>query len=253
MRFVWPIARITLLEALRGRLVALVALGAVGAIALAAFLRQVAITESAEIQSSIIAAVLRLGAVFLLTTFAASSMVREWNDKGVELVLSHPVPRWAYVLGRYLGFAAAGVGIAAAFAVPLGVFAPADRVLTWAASLAMELALVAAGALFCALTLTSLVGALATVAGFYVLGRAIDAIGVIARATEGSGRPLERIADAVVTGIGMLLPHFDRMTQSAWLTDGPPAGALAGVFGQAAVYIALLIAAAFFDFQRRNF
>ena len=50
-----------------------------------------------------------------------TSVVREGADKGFELVLSLPVSRTEFYLGRLLGHATAGAAIATAFALPDGV------------------------------------------------------------------------------------------------------------------------------------
>jgi hypothetical protein len=253
MRFVWPIAYCTLLEALRGRLLAIVAAVAAAALGVAAFLSQVAITEAAQVQAAIISAVLRLCAVFLLTSFVVSSMVREFADKGVELLLSQPMPRWAYLFGKYAGYASTAVGVAFISSLPLLLVAPGERVLAWGTSLAAELLVVAAVSLFCVLSLSHVVAAMAAVAGFYVLSRAMDGIQIIAT----SGGPPDGLADRVSAGVvdalALVLPSFGRMTEAAWLTDTIPAGAVTMALVQSALYVSLILAASLFDLHRQNF
>lgn len=246
------IARFTLLEAVRSRVLVIAVALALGAIAAAIFLRQIAMTEGAEIQAAIIAAALRLCSAFLLTSFALASMVREWNDKGVEQILTHPLPRSVYVLGRFAGFAAAGAAIAVLASLPLLCFAAPERVLAWGASLVGELAILAAATIFLSLTLTHFVGAFAALAAFYVLSRAMDALRILASVGDSTTSLAERLADHVVTGLSTLLPSLGRMTQSAWLTDGFAPGDLVTALGQTVLYCALLLAAALVDFYRKN-
>lgn len=253
MRFVWPIARCTLLEAVRGRLLAIVALAAAAALGVAAFLSQVAITEAAQVQSAIIAAGLRICAVFLLTSFVVTSVVREYADKGVELMLAQPMPRWAYLAGKFAGYAAAGVAVALIAALPLFALAPADRVLAWSLSLAAELLVMAAVSLFCVLSLTHVVAAMAAVGAFYVLARAIDGIRIIAAGAAHPESLTDRVANGFIEGLALVLPPLGRMTEASWLTDAVPAGAIGLALGQAGLYIALVLAAALFDLHRQNF
>ena len=253
LNIIGAIARYTLLEAIRGRVPIIMLAIVVAAFGLAAFLRQVAMIEGAQIQLAIIAAVMRLCAVFVLMSFAVASIVRESADKGVELVLAHPLPRWQYVLGRFAGFVAVAIIVAVAAGVPLAPFAPLDALLAWVVSLACELVLVAAAAFFFTLTLTHYVAAFAAVASFYVLARTIDALMIIARASEQSVVWSERIANGLIGALAAVLPHLDRFTASGWLTDGVPGGALAAVLTQSALYVALLLAATLFDFYRQNF
>jgi ABC-type transport system involved in multi-copper enzyme maturation permease subunit len=252
-RVISTIARTTLLEAVRSRMLWLVGCLLVLAFGLAGFLQQVAIIETAPIQAAIIAALLRACAAFLTAAFVVISMVREANDKVLELMLAQPWPRAAYLLGKFVGFSTAAVGLALAFSLPLLPFAPAAGVAAWALSLACELAIVAAMSLFFVLTLTHVVPALAAVLGFYVLARSIAAIQIVAGAAEASVAWTDRLAGWIVQGIGFLLPRLDLMTQTAWLVEAAPTpAAIAGVVLQAAVYSLLLVAGAQFDLQRQN-
>ena len=68
------------------------------------FVQQLAITESARLQIGFSAAATRFAAVFMLSLHVLTSMVREFNDKGLELTLSFDVRRSHYILGRLCGF-----------------------------------------------------------------------------------------------------------------------------------------------------
>src|SRR5688500_1043576 len=146
------LARTVLLEARRGALpwLALAALGA--GLSAAAFLSQVALTESAALQISVLAALLRACAVFLIAAQVTAGTLREIQDKGLELMLSLPLSRTTHYLGRLAGFVACGALLALLFAAPLLAWAPPGAVALWGVSLACETALVAAAALFFAMT-----------------------------------------------------------------------------------------------------
>lgn len=250
-----PIARYTLLEALRNRLLWLALILVAAGLAFTQFLQQVAITESSQIQAALLAALLRVGAVFMLASFVVTSMVREFNDKVMELVLSRPLRRSSYFLGKLAGYAAVALALALLFSLPLALFAPAARIALWSLSLACELLLVAAFALFCVLTLTQVTSALAAVAGFYLLARSIGALQIMA-ANPLSGGPSfgQQAVNAIVDAIAFLLPGLDRMTQTGWLIYAAPTAAeVLQLLAQTAVYAILLCAAALFDLQRKNF
>jgi ABC-type transport system involved in multi-copper enzyme maturation permease subunit len=252
-KVVLTIARATLLEALRSRMLWLVGVLLLVAVASAAFLQQVALIETARIQAAIIAALLRACAGFLVAAFVVMSMVREFNDKVLELMLAQPWPRAAYLFGKFVGFSAAGFALAAIVSLPLAFLSPPAQVAIWALSLACELVILAAMSLFCVITLAHVVPALAAVLGFYVLGRSMAAIQIIARPGDTSPHLADRLANWIVEAIAAVLPRFDLMTQTAWLVNGPPgAGTIASVLAQAAIYAALLVAAAQFDLHRQN-
>lgn len=253
IRVIGPIARATFLEASRSRMLWLVAALVILSLGLAGFLQQVAIIEAREIQSTVLAAVLRACAAFLTAAFVAMSMVREFNDKVFELMLAQPWPRGVYLFGKFVGFSTAAVALAVLVSLPLVPFVPLQRLALWTLSLASELVILAAMSLFCVITLTYVIPALATVLGFYVLARSIAAIQIIAGGSD-SSRWTDQIANWIVQAIALVLPRFDLMTRSEWLVSmAPGMGALASVLGQAVVYTFLLIAAAQFDLYRQNF
>ena len=249
------IARYTLLEALRNRLLWLALILVAAGLAFTQFLQQVAITESSQIQAALLAALLRVGAVFMLASFVVTSMVREFNDKVMELVLSRPLRRSSYFLGKLAGYAAVALALALLFSLPLGLFAPAARIALWSLSLACELLLVAAFALFCVLTLTQVTSALAAVAGFYLLARSIGALQIMAANPLSSGLSFgQQTVNVIVDAIAFLLPGLDRMTQTGWLIYAAPTAAeMLQLLAQTAVYALLLCGAALFDLQRKNF
>jgi len=248
-----PIARITLLEAARSRLLWLIGVTLLASLALAGFLQQVAIIEVRQVQGAIIAALLRACAVFFVVLFVVMSMVREANDKFLELALSQPMPRAGYLLGKYLGFCAAAAIIAVALGLPLALFAPFGHVCAWTLSLFGELLIMAAVSLFCVLTLSHVLAALTAVAGFYVLARSIAALLIIAGTTEENVALGPQVADWIVQGIAIVMPRLDRMTQGAWLADaGPTAADLGSALAQTVIYVALIVAAALFDLYRQE-
>ena len=219
------LARLVLLEARRGGLPWL-ALGCLAlGMALAAFLSQVAVTESLPLQAALVAAVLRAGAVFLIAAQVAGSTLREMNDKVLELTLALPVPRATQYLGRFAGFAACAAVLALAFAVPLAFWAPPAAAALWGLSLALECALVAAATLFFAMALGQLVPAIAAAGGSWVVDPAATDIGRILRLPgtinhkEGGRRPvrLHLLTQRFVLRRRVLLVEFsERDCRANW-------------------------------------
>jgi ABC-type Na+ efflux pump permease subunit len=220
---------------------------------LAAFLSQVALAEGRALQAAVVAAVLRAAAVFLVATQVASSTLREINDKGLEHMLSLPLPRSTQYLGRLAGHAAYAAVLAAAFAALLLLWAPPGPVALWGVSLALECALVAAAALFFSAALEQAVPAIAATAALYLLARSISAIQAIASGplTEPSFAAVA--ARWTLAAVAFLLPRLDGVTRTEWLLYGPPsAGAAAAALCGLALYGALLAGAGLFDFYRKS-
>ena len=247
------LARSVLLDARRGGLPWLAAAAVALALGFAAFASQVALTEGLALQAALVAAVLRACAAFLVAALVTAATLRELDDKGLELMLSLPLSRTTHYLGRLAGFVACGALLAALFSLPLLMWAAPGAVGLWGVSLAFELALIAAAALFFAMTLAQFVPAIAACAGLYLLARSIGAIQAIAGGPLADTSLAARIAQYAVDAVALLLPRLDAMTRTAWLLYEPPAAtAYAAALGAAALYTALLIAAGLFDFHRRN-
>jgi ABC-type Na+ efflux pump permease subunit len=248
------LARLRLLEARRSGLPWLGAACIILGVALAAFLAQVALTESRALQLALVAALLRAAAVFLVAAHVASSTLREIDDKALELLLSLPLPRAAQYLGRLAGFVACAAALSVAFALPLLLWAPPAAVALWALSLALECSLVAAATLFFAMSLAQLVPALAATAGLYLLGRSIAAIQAIAQGPSAAASLAHDAARWSLDAVAFLLPRLDAVTRTEWLLYGAPAPAAYLIaLGGLLLYLALVVAAGLFDFYRRNF
>jgi len=127
--------------------------------------------------------------------------------------------------------------------------------LQWGVALALELAVVAAFALFCVIAFAQFIPAAATVLAFYVLARALSAIRLMsAHPITGADSLSQTVMRWVVDGLALVMPALDRWPQTAWLTDAPAAwGGFALWLVQAVVYVVLLAGASMVDFQRRNF
>lgn len=242
------IAAYTLLEALRNRLLWVLAVVLLGAIAVSGFLNELALTESRQLQAALLAAVLRLAAVFLIIAFVVTSMVREANDKGVELLLAMALPRAAYLFGKLAGFGALAVLPAFLFGALMLLFAPPPQAALWSVSLLCELWIVAAFSVLCTLTMNQVLPALAAAFSFYLLARTAGAMQLLASA------PSQPWLNAGVDALAALLPHFDRFTRTEWLIYHTASWqSLLDITAQTAIYVALMVAAALFDLYRKNF
>jgi hypothetical protein len=249
------IARYTMLEAWRIRLLPLYVLVLALIWAVAFFLQSLAITESMRLAVAFAAAGTRLAAVCLLCLHVMTSITREFNDKGLELTLAFDLPRSHYILGRLAGFLILSALLAIIAALSELPAAPSSSVMVWAASLALELAIMAALSLFCVITLPQLIPAASFVFGFYLLARVLTAIRLMSETPLAGGDAVaHRVMSTLVDGLALILPRLDHFAQGSWLVDQAPAWPVLGANAvQSVFYVALLGAAAMFDFYRRNF
>ena len=249
------IAAYTVLEAMRNRLLWLVFGFIFGSFVLTEFIGEVAITESTSIQGGFLGAMLRGATVFMLCLFVITSVVREFNDKVLELVLSLPVPRSSYFLGKMLGYSALSILCAALCGLCLLIYVPATQVALWTASLFLELMLMTALSLLCLFTFAHVTLALSAVMAFYLLARTINAFQLIAESPLIASNSLgQGVMDRFIEGLAFLLPDLDRFTDSRWLIYHDGAWSeLQPIALQTLVYLMLLSGAALFDLYRKNF
>lgn len=249
------IAHYTLLEALRTRLAALVLVILIALLAASFFVLSITVIEGARFQAGFYAAGMRLACVFVAGLYVLVSVTREFNDKGLDVLLALDLPRSHYVLGKLGGFLAIAVLIAVAAALPLAWLAAPAAALQWMVSLGLELAIVAALALFCVLTFSQLTLAASFVLAFYVLARSLTAIRLMsAHPLAGDDTFAHQAVQLMVEGLALVMPAFDAWTRTAWLVnEAAPWSAIFQLAGQSALYVALLAAAAMFDFYRKNF
>ena len=248
------IGRYTAFEALRTRVPATALLTLCLLLGASLFIRELAVTESARFQTGFYAAAARLCAVFITALYVLSSISREFNDKGLEMLLALDVPRSHYICGKLAGFMLVALALAVILALPLWVLAPAPAVWLWTVSLAIELALVAALSLFCIVTFSQLLPAAGFVAACYLLARSLTAMRLMsANPVAGQDTLSHQVTRALVEGLGYLMPTLDRWTETAWLVNAAPdPSALLAIVTQGAIYIGLLAAATLFDFYRRS-
>lgn len=248
------IARYTLLEALRTRLpwlmLAVLLLALLGSL----FVKDIAITETLRLQVSFLAASLRLAAVFIIALYIVSTMVREFNDKNLELLLSLNLPRAAYAIGRFLGFSLVALIAVAFICLPLVWLTPWQPVLQWGLSLTLELWIVASLSFFCIITFTYIMPAASFVMAFYLLARSITAIRLISGSVLFDPQsPWHRVSVFLVDCLSLVLPNFDAFTQTAWLVNKSSEWhMLLPIVVQSTIYTGLLLSAALFDLYRKN-
>ncbi len=251
---IWSIASFTVMEAMRNRLPRLVIVILLLGLGVSQFLGALAITESAGIQSGFLGAMLRLAAVMVVSLFVITSVVRELNDKVLDLLLSLPIPRAAYFFGKLCGFAIFAILIAVLFSALLLLYASPFQVALWGASLGAELLIITALSLLCLFTFNQVTVALSVVIAFYSLSRSIGAIQLMAHGPLVNPNSLtQQLASGIIDAIAYLLPDLYRFTSSEWLiySTGDMAD-LAPLMLQTVAYLILLSGAALFDLYRKN-
>jgi hypothetical protein len=122
----------------------------------------------------------------------------------------------------------------------------------WAASLALELCLVAAVALLTVLAFGHVALCLGATFAFYVMARLLADLQLIARSGMANDSLASRASDALLSVMGLALPRLDLFTRTQWLAEGAQASLLAPLAGQVGLYMSLLVAVGLWDLYRRE-
>lgn len=251
MHKIFSIARYTLLEAARSRLVWLVLGTILIFCATSLFIRELAITDSVRLQTAFLATSLRATSFFLIAAFIIGTLQRELNDKSPALLLALDLPRSHFVLGKCLGMAGVASLIGLSCALPLALLTPNAVWLAWTTSLLLEAWIIAAVSVFCGISLRSVAAGLAFTIGFYLLAKSLAALQLISHASLDAASLTHRYLTGLLDALALLLPRLDEFAKTSWLVDGAST-ALGPLALQALVFSALVTAAAMFDMYRKN-
>jgi ABC-type transport system involved in multi-copper enzyme maturation permease subunit len=252
---VLTIARFTIIESLRNRLLLLSFLVIGISFGLVEFIGDLAITEHRVTQVAILAAFLRMSAVVITTLFVVSSTVRELHDKTLEMILAMPIRRGSYYLGKMIGYFYIAALVAIIFAVLLLLYADPEQIVIWTISLFLELVLVVALSLVMLFTFNQVPSALAAVFIIYGASRIVTSIFLMAKYPIIAHTSIaQQFMDGFIELMTWLLPDLHRFTQTAWLTyNTADWSTLLPLFGQTVIYLIFLSFIALFDFYRKNF
>ena len=252
---VLTISRFTIIESLRNRFLLLSFLVIAISFALVEFIGDLAITEHRVTQVAILAAFLRMSAVVIVTLFVVSSTVRELHDKTLEMILSMPIRRGSYYLGKLIGYFYIAALIAVIFSVLLLLYADPEQVVIWTISLFLELVLVVALSLVMLFTFNQIPSALAGVFIIYGASRIVTSIFLMAKFPIIAHVSVsQKFMDGFIEGLTWLLPDLHRFTQTEWLTYNTAGWSdLLPLLGQTVIYLSFLSFIALFDFYRKNF
>lgn len=269
-----PLIGFILTAALRDKLVMTLMLMILLGAGVSVFLGASGMTEQESFSVVFGAGGLRFLGVLGIVLFVCFYMRRAFDTKEVEFLLSRPISRMAFLLSHALAFKIIALAVTAAVGIAVFFMGTpnVEGLIVWVLSLGIENIIMATAALFFSMVLSSASGAALATLGFYVLCRLIGMLLGIA------AQPPDNIVFALLNNlmdlISVIVPRLDIMGQTSWLVYGVEgAGGVAlgdkasayavalvdilGVSGfilaQGAVFIALLLSAAAFDFARREF
>jgi ABC-type transport system involved in multi-copper enzyme maturation permease subunit len=253
MQRLWALAYNTFREAVRDRILYSILFFAVGVIVLSLLMQEISVGDRDKVVRSVAqGAIAAFGSI--ISMFLGISLVwGEVEKKTVYTILSKPISRWLFVLGKYLGMMMTlSVVVAIMFAVYTVLLTiqqsfPPPVVYVSAALLMIELMLLTSWA-----TLFSTYSAPTTAAAFTL---AIFLIGHLADDIWLYGNQLDNpAAQSMARGLYWLLPNFEMFNlRSHAVHDLPiPWEQVWGATAYGVCYTAAVLGLAMLVFERRD-
>lgn len=263
------VARHVFKESVRDRVLYAIAAFAVLLVAASILIAQISAGQDVKIIKDLGLATIELAGVVMSIFVGVGLVAREIERRSIFALLAKPLPRWEFVVGKYVGLMLTIVVNVAMMTAALYVMlaylqwtspqvlrlswdAPAldPRLLTSVVLICGELALLTAVALLFSTFSSSALLSLVFTLGIFVAGLFSEDLRHFGDLVETSP-----VVARVVAAIGWIAPSFSAFDVKAQVVHGiavPPAF-VAYTLGYAALYVAGLLAVAVVLFSRREF
>jgi Cu-processing system permease protein len=249
------IARNTAREALRNKVLYSILAFAFLVVGVAALFGSASIGNQMKFVKDFSLAAISIFGVVIAVTLGVSMLSKELGRRTILNILSKPVARWQFIVGKFAGLAATlAVVVALMTAALTGIVAAFEGrldpgLLVAGATIVLELTIVVAIALFfSAVVVTPTLAGMFTVAAF-VAGRSAGYLQYF------RGHDTNAVGRAVATLLYWVLPHLGRLDVADQVVYGDAVSldTLALAAAYAAAYAALVLALGVALFQRREF
>lgn len=222
------------------------------------FTGSTALVEQQQMSLAYFAGSSRIVLVTGLIVFVCFHVRRAFDNREIESILSKPISREKFVFSYWLGF----VILASISTLPILLILTFLNnpdllgLLYWWVSLILEVSIVIVFALVASLIMKSAVSSVMASFAFYLVSRLM---GFFLAAID---RPTSLMATGeygyilqwVMKAISTILPRLDMYAKSQWLIYGVEGQNDLWIFPvQSAVFIALMLSVAIFDFKRKQF
>jgi len=262
-----------LVAAMRDKLMMTLMLMTLLGAAIAVFMGSATVTEENSFSIVFGAGGLRILGVIGLVLFCTFYVRRSFENKEVEFLLSRPISRISFLLSHAAAFAILALFVASLMTFVVFVIGHSNLtgLLVWGMSISSEYIIMTVASLFFSMVLTSAAGSALATLGFYALCRMMGTVlGIVAT----SPQAMVAIMGSFMKIISIIIPRFDLMGQTSWLVYGVKGSAgitflsntsdyvvgfvqnvgLSGfILIQSILFVGLLLAAAAYDFYRREF
>lgn len=217
-----------------------------------------ALTENQAAGLAVAGAMMRGVMTLGLITFISFHVRRMEETREIELILTRPISRSAFILAYFSAYSGLALllSLAAGLLLAAGYGLWSTGLALWQASLILEALVVVALSLFCALSLRSATASVMAGAGLYLICRLGAYFRDISELHTGllTQPAADRLARWAIEIVSALLPRLDLFGQGDWLVYGPGRNwGIGTLVMQAAAAVAVLLLATIRDVRARRF
>ena len=247
------IARNTFIEAIRDRILYLFLAFAVILIVSSRFISMMTIGDSAKIMKDIGLFSVQLFGALIAVMMSVLMISREFEQRTIHTILSKPIGRLQYLLGKYLGLLTIIAAMLALMTVALLLIVflfsfQFDFLLTFGVFMALlEMSVLCAFAVLFATVTKPILGSVLTLSAF-VLGHLTGALWLLKDRLDNA------VADAVIPVLYYVLPNLEVFNYKTEVVHSlaVPWGAAALAVVYAVVYSSVLLLVAWMQFKSKD-
>jgi len=248
--------RFLLLGILNLRLLVMVSILLVVSVLLSSFITELAIINSRQIATAVLADFLRYGLIFLALLLVITNVAEDFEFKQFDRLLTMPISRWQYIAAQFMVIASVAAVLVSPVLIILALRSSLDLALYWSAALWLEMLLVGLIGLLAILSLEKIHQAVFFSLAIYMLAKLSGLISqMLSESVDLSdGGLANRVSEFIFSGILHLIPRLDAFAQNNvfFESTGLPE-ILLSQLGTVSLYSAFLLAVCLIDFYRKEF
>ncbi|MCP4433306.1 MAG: hypothetical protein GY806_20205 [Gammaproteobacteria bacterium] len=248
--------RYLMLSILNRRLFLLVSILLIIAALLASFITELAIINSHQIASSVLAEFLRYSFVFLALLLITSNVAEDFEFKQFERLLTMPISRWQYIAAQFMTIASIVTLLVLPVVLILLFMTSVEVALYWAVALWLEMLLAGLIGFLAILSLEKIPQAMFFSLAIYLLAKLSELISQMLSESVylSDGGLASRFAEFVFSAILHVIPGLNAFARNdVFFEPLDLSTMLLTQLGVVSLYSLFLLAVSSIDFYRKEF
>jgi len=248
--------RFLLLGILNLRLLVLVSILLLASVLLSSFISELAIINSRQIATAVLADFLRYSLVFLALLLVITNVAEDFEFKQFERLLTMPVARWQYIAAQFMVVASIAAILVLPVFIILTLLSSIELALYWSVALWLEILLVGLLGLLAILSLEKIPQAVFFSLAVYMLSKLSGLISQMLSESVylSDGGMVDRVSEFIFSAILHVIPRLEAFAQNnVFFETSGLSEILLSQLGTVSLYSAFLLAVCLIDFYRKEF